>query len=569
MSPRNEQIRFSFEQSIGRVADATWPPPNREEAKTLGLAPRAITDEAMLIALSMALGAAAVPVVGKQNIAFLGETPHVPRDLIEATLESIRSGDDPLGETFCKLRPADRRRQDGAVYTPSSIVSAMLTWAESVGEPDRVIDPGAGSGRFLLEAGRRFPNASLIAIERDPLAALMARANLAASGMGSRSEVRVEDFLTSNLGGSDGRTLFIGNPPYVRHHQIPPNWKTWLKEEATYLGLRASTLAGLHVYFFLAIASRAKAGDYGTLITAAEWLDVNYGQLVRDLFLDRLGGQSVYVIEPKAEPFPGTATTGAVTTFSVNSKRNSARFARVANLSALGDLSGGRRVRRERLLAEARWSHFTRTPTETPEGYVELGEMCRVHRGQVTGANRVWIAGDHSAGLPEDVLYPTVTRAKELIKAGPVLVNAGQLRRVIDLPGDLSTLHKRDQAAVRRFLQIAEQMGAKDGYVAQHRLAWWSVGLRVPAPILATYMARQAPVFVMNKVDARHINIAHGLYPREQIADEVLVGLVNYLRRSSSLQGGRVYAGGLTKFEPREMERIPVPEPPLLAEMSA
>ena len=71
--------------------------------------------------------------------------------------------------------------------------------------------------------------------------------------------------------------------------------------------LQASALAGLHVYFFLAIARRAKAGDYGALITASEWLDVNYGRLVRDLFLNRLGGQSIHVIEPKAEPFPGTA----------------------------------------------------------------------------------------------------------------------------------------------------------------------------------------------------------------------------------------------------------------------
>ena len=68
----------------------------------------------------------------------------------------------------------------------------MLSWAEGVGDPDRVIDPGAGSGRFLLEAGRRFPDAALVAIERDPLAALTVRANLAVAGMAGRAEVRVE-----------------------------------------------------------------------------------------------------------------------------------------------------------------------------------------------------------------------------------------------------------------------------------------------------------------------------------------------------------------------------------------
>ena len=335
------------------------------------------------------------------------------------------------------------------------------------------------------------------------------------------------------------------------------------------MGLRASALAGLHVYFFLAIARRAKAGDYGAFITASEWMDVNYGQLLRDLFLDRLGGQSIYVIEPKAEPFPRTATTGAIMSFTVSEKPTSARFARVAKLSALGDLSGGHPVRRERLAAEKRWSRFTRSRKEIPEGYVELGELCRVHRGQVTGANLIWIAGEHSEGLPDSVLYPTVTRAKELITAGPVLTDICSLRRVIDLPEDLSTLDKNDFKAVKIFLKRAGEMGAKDSYVAQHRCAWWSVRLRAPAPILATYMARQAPSFVLNKGAARHLNIAHGLYPREDMDSALLSHLVNYLRKSSSLEGGRVYAGGLTKFEPREMERIPVPLPAVLSEMNA
>ena len=385
--------------------------------------------------------------------------------------------------------------------------------------------------------------------------------------MANRSEVRVEDFLWSDLPDTDGRTLFIGNPPYVRHHNIPADWKAWLKQQAAGLGLQASALAGLHAYFFLAIARRAKAGDYGALITAAEWLDVNYGELIRNLFLGRLGGQSVHVVEPKAQPFPGTASTAAVTTFTVGDKPASVHFARVTKLSSLGDLSGGRWVRRERLEAEHRWSHFTRTPFEAPEGYIELGELCRVHRGQGTGANRIWIAGDHSAGLSNEVLFPTVTRARELITAGPVLTDPSTLRRVIDIPGDLSILDEQCLVTVRRFLLRAEQMGAKDSYVAQHRLAWWSVRLREPAPILATYMARRPPAFVLNKASARHLNIAHGLYPREKMEANTLSALVTYLRDTSSVQGGRVYAGGLTKFEPREMERIAVPELSVLAEM--
>ena len=90
------------------------------------------------------------------------------------------------------------------------------------------------------------------------------------------------------------------------------------------------------------------------------------------------------------------------------------------------------------------------------------------------------------------------------------------------------------------------------------------MGLREPAPLLATYMARRAPAFVLNEASARHINIAHGIYPRQPMAGGTLARLADYLRVSVNLGQGRTYAGGLVKFEPREMERLPVPAPELL-----
>jgi hypothetical protein len=78
-------------------------------------------------------------------------------------------------------------------------------------------------------------------------------------------------------------------------------------------------------------------------------------------------------------------------------------------------------------------------------------------------------------------------------------------------------------------------------------------------------MARRPPAFVRNLAEARHINIAHGLYPREEFSSTVLAGVVKYLSKNINTAYGRTYAGGLTKFEPREMERLPVPSPEVLA----
>lgn len=515
--------------------------------------------EAALISLAIALGAREVSGWSKVEKQLAAKCQKVAAHTVSDARERILESEDPLGKAFCKIRrPLERRRQ-GATYTPPAIVDAMIGWAVEVDRPARIVDPGAGSGRFLLAAGRSFPQAQLIGVEIDPLAAILARANLAATKMSERAEVILGDFRSVLVPGA-GKTLFVGNPPYVRHHLIDAHWKDWLTKEAASRGRSASQLAGLHVHFFMATVAKANTGDFGAFVTAAEWLDVNYGSLVRELFLKELGGQRIEVIEPTAMPFADAATTAAITYFQIGARPKSIKLKRVGRLEDLKKPNGHRVVVRERLETERRWSHLTRHGRKAPSGFVELGELCRVHRGQVTGLNKVWIAGTHSEGLPNGVLFASVTKARELFQAGTVLSCDLKLRRVIDLPIELDAFNTSERRIIDRFLATARSMGAHSGYVAMNRKAWWSVGLREPAPILATYMARRPPAFVRNRALARHINIAHGIYPREPLNDAILTGLIDYLSNAVCVSEGRTYAGGLTKFEPREMERLMVPD---------
>lgn len=481
---------------------------------------------------------------------------------------SIRHGHDSLGDAFSQLYTADQRRPMGAIYTPKNIVTAMLKWSKRRLVPDRVVDAGTGSGRFLVASGRAFKRAELIGIEFDPFASILARGHIAAAGFGDRAEIILRDYRDNSVEKIDGRTLFIGNPPYVRHHLIDADWKKWLQETARKFEHSASGLAGLHAYFFLATADFAKKDDVGIFITSSEWLDVNYGSIIRDLFLGHLGGSTLHVIEPTALPFPGTAATGVITGFTVGSKPKSIVLQRVESTDDLGALDAGHLIRRERLETANRWTPLTHAAPEKREDFVELGELCRVHRGQVTGANQIWIAGNEAIELPATVLYPTVTRARELFRSEGILTDASALRRVIDIPVDLDMLTIDERLRIEKYLVYAKAKGADLGYVAQHRKKWWSVGLRNAAPILATYMARKPPMFVQNIAEARHINIAHGLYPRDVLSDKTLATLAGFLSKSVSVTQGRTYAGGLTKFEPREMERLMVPTPEVLASSS-
>jgi hypothetical protein len=520
--------------------------------------------EKELAGVARALGASRVEPLSEGERRLLARAVPASREVVERYSEAIRGGNDPLGDAFCRLRTPVVRRARGATYTPAPLVSAIIEWAGRQ-KPERVIDPGAGSGRFLVAAGRAFSGAKLVAVEKDPLAALLVRAHLHAAGLGDRAAVRVMDYRELALPSVSGRTLFVGNPPYLRHHDIERRWKRWLSRTAASFGLSASQLAGLHVHFALATAVLGRRGDYGAFVTAAEWLDVNYGALLRALVTGPLGGQSIHVVAPTARVFSDADATAVITCFEIGSRPRAIRLRSVDGVAKLGALRAGREIPRERLSSADRWTPLLRTAAKRPSGYVELGELCRVHRGQATGKNGVWIAGAHSRMLPESVLFRAVTRARELFAADGALNRANELRSVIDLPADLDGVSADERRRIERFLAVARALGAHRGFIAEHRKPWWAVGLREPAPILATYMARRPPAFVLNVVHARHINVAHGLYPREQLSKESLGALARHLAVSTRVADGRTYSGGLTKFEPREMERLLVPGPALLS----
>ena len=519
---------------------------------------QAITNEQDLAAAALALADESF-LTGPELALGRGGQRFFDRIVLGDISQAVRAGEDPLGEIFQLIRPAAARRQQGAIYTPAAIVSAMVGWAEGMGKFDRVVDPGAGSGRFLIAAGRKFPTAELVAVEADPLAALILRANMTQAGLIHKARIHIQDYRLVDLRPIEGRTLYVGNPPYVRHHNIAQPAKLWFGKAAARLGLKASKLAGLHVHFFLRTMELAQRGDCGCFITAAEWLDVNYGSAIRRALLDGLGGYALYVLAPKIAAFPETMSTAAIVCFKPRESPTGIQIKPLSSLGELGDFQGGRQVPRAELARTPRWSVLVRPGPMPPRDYVALGELFRVHRGQVTGANDVWIASSETPELPAAVLFPAVTKAAEIINSGGEITNCSRLRKVIDLPLDISELDPEWRVVISRFLTWARAKGADRTYIARHRRAWHSVGLYDPAPILATYMARRPPAFALNRCAARHLNISHGLYPREHMTARMLRALVTWLNSNVALSQGRTYAGGLVKFEPGELERVAIP----------
>jgi adenine-specific DNA-methyltransferase len=532
---------------------------NKSHLPTLSPCDPASLDELLATALSI------VPrrsLTSAEKAVTRGIKASVDSARLDSIVASIRNGEDPLGLAYCKIKNPAARRGAGQTFTPPDIVTTMLAWARSQRRKiSRVVDPGAGSGRYSRAALKAFPEARGIAVEVDPVVAVLLRASLEASGLGARCEVVVDDYLNLRLPAIEGSTLFIGNPPYVRHHEISTCWKRWYSAELKSHGISGSQLAGLHLHFFLKTSTLGRPGDIGCFITAAEWLDAGYGLALRELLTGPLGGVAVSLAQPELKLFEDALASGAITAFAPGTAPKHMRFSRFSSLPDAGKLQGGRKVGISETRASMSWSALFQKPSRKgPTNQVELGEFFRISRGQLTGQNSVWIEGPETPNLPARFLVPTITGASDIIGAtNSVIAKTHALERVISLPADLRSLPPAERAQVDAFLAWACAQGADKTYTAEHRSPWYRVRLDAIPPIVMTYMRRGPPVFAQNKAGVPLLNIAHGLFPNAPLSKRKCAALVAWLNANVDAASGRMSAGGLVKFEPSVAMKIRAP----------
>ena len=209
---------------------------------------------------------------------------------------------------------------------------------------------------------------------------------------------------------------------------------------------------------------------------------------------------------------------------------------------------------------------------------MRLGSIASVHRGISTGANHFFVLEDKKArdiGISEEDGY--------LKKVIPTRIPKIKFKSIFDYE-DWSILKEEGKpcwllylpripeedlpAHVRKYLRKGERLGVHLTPTSRSRKYWHHV--RIPASgrhpdLFFTYISRGFPVFAYNKVSAYNLTNLLGIYLKLPAisADDKMQKLVELLEnelRDWIVQRcvGRRYKGGFVKFEPKDLEKMPV-----------
>lgn len=482
-------------------------------------------------------------------------------------------------ELQCELdasKSQQERNEMGQFSTPYKLACEIVNYALTFFPKEkhiRVLEPACGTGVFFsalenASGGQQIKGS--LGFEIDPI-----YQQPSAKLWGERGvEIRCADFLQQSP--DSHYQLLISNPPYTRHHHIPSDKKANLQiavKEKT--GLAISGLAGLYCYFMLLSSSWLEKGGLSCWLVPSEFMDVNYGEAVRQFLLNEVDLVRIHRFDENDLQFKDALVTSSVVFF-----KNQSPSEAPIEFSFSGSIAEPARrnmVNRQSLAKERKWNVFFKEHNAPILEYTEvLGDFFEVKRGIATGCNDFFVVDTNVINqyeIPEKYLTPILPSPKKL-KADRIMSDGG--KPILTAPlflfssDDSLITIRREYPGVAEYIEKGAREKISQSYICSRHNPWYSCEKRKPAPFVIPYMGRNSNQrqmfrFILNESEAVTTNGYLMMYPKKEYAylfnDKQLVCKIweqlNRIPMETFEQQGRFYGGGLHKIEPRELLRLP------------
>jgi adenine-specific DNA-methyltransferase len=483
------------------------------------------------------------------------------------------------------LKTADERNVLGQFATPIDLAMDILEYAKKIitnRSNIKFLDPAFGTGAFYSALISVFNKNELnvaTGFEIDQHYGQPAK-KLWADGL---LNLKITDFTKEvvPIKDEDKYNLIICNPPYIRHHHIKHS-KEWLQKEALRsANIKLSGLSGFYCYYMALCQSWMQTDGIAGWLIPSEFMDVNYGQAIKEYLLNEVTLVQIHRFDPKDLQFDDALVSSTIVWFK-NSKPNKNDKVKFSYGGTLGKPLIQKDISKLILSNEKKWSRFPLANERVEHNTPLLSDFFTVKRGIASGDNDYFILSVEEImkrNLPLSQFRPILPSPRflkeDVIKSNeddfPIL---DKQLFVLDCKLKFSEI-KFSYPDLHEYLQLGIKNGVPDRYLCKNRKLWYAQENRLESNFYCTYIGRtnadgKNPFrFILNHSKSIVTNSYLILYPKPLLQSKIktnpkllnqLIEALNKITTSAMIEEGRVYGGGMYKLEPSELSKVPAKE---------
>lgn len=435
----------------------------------------------------------------------------------------------------------------GAYYTPATLADMLAQWIVRNGS-ERILEPSVGEGALMDAALRHAhrvyddPHVHFTVCDINPVVIETVRPRLT-----NQSEARAVDFLQLDPASTGLFDAVLANPPFTRNHEIEAKRRLLLRKRFDTLGA-----AGLWVHFLLHSMAFLRPGGRLAAVVPASALFSDYGRECLERVSNRFTGVELREIVDRPLWTNGADERGALL------------------------LADGFDLGSSHLPEPRRWTAQGMPAPHLPlssDAYGQLaaqstllGSIASLSIGAVTGHNRVFLLDERqreAQGISCDDLRPIVSRARQipgLTIDKAKLLNLAQKGEKTWLLAP-SELGEKGSGIRRQLAKISARFRSSTLWF-QKRDPWWKVDYGTPSDAIFTYMNDRGPRLVLAAEGVGCTNTLHCVRFQQHVDENQRLAasltLVSTFGQLAAERLGRVYGGGVLKFELKDARKFPI-----------
>lgn len=470
-----------------------------------------------------------------------------------------------IEKQYSKTTSIEHRKKFAQFFTPYQIANLMAEWIYGDKNIKKILDPAFGLGIFSRALLNNRDDITVKGFEIDKNIYDKSKTLFSKH---KNVSIQLQDYMYNDWENKyDG---IICNPPYFKFHDYDN--KNVIKEIEDKIICKLNGFTNLYTLFLLKSVYQLNKNGRAAYIVPSEFLNSDYGKLVKSYLVINRSLRHVIVINFKENVFDDALTTASILLFANDDKSDSVQFSNIAELSDISTIKTlinnypekshfSQTIKYEQLNPEIKWrAYYQEQGANKFKHLVPFAKYGKVVRGIATGANEFFTFNmskvtEHN--IQKKFLLPCICKAidvKNLFFTRNDFDDLQSNDRFIFLINAVSPIDDH----IKKYIKKGEEQGINKKFLTSNRTPWYSLENRPPAPIWVSVFNRNGLRFIRNEAKISNLTTFHCLYLNicsASKADLFFSYLLTDVSRKIFNDNRREYGNGLQKFEPNDINK--------------